>query len=119
MDSRLKTSNLILRTPELPADVIVITLEELHELQDIFDLRTVSKQFDALVVPLSYRHVHLTGRIVGAFAFNQGLDNSSITQLQVARDVRNHARHLTIKRTLDWSLVARLIESLANLRSFT
>ena len=95
-------------------------LEKLHELQDVSNLRTVSKRFDALIVPLYYRRVHLTKRILVPFAYKQGLnDDASTVQLQVARDVRNHARHLTIKRNLDWSLVAKLIKMLRNLRSFT
>lgn len=107
-------------TPELPADVILTILEELHEIQDISNLRTVSKRFDALIVPLSYRYVYLTERILVPFAHEQELnDDASTVQLQVARDVRNHARHLTIKRNLDWSLVAKLIKLLRNLRSFT
>ena len=89
-------------TPELPADVILTILEELHEIQDISNLRTVSKRFDALIVPLSYRYVYLTERILVPFAHEQELnDDASTVQLQVARDVRNHARHLTIKRNLD------------------
>lgn len=117
MGSPLTTSNLRLRTPELPADVILTILEELHDLQDISNLRLVSKQFDALVVPLCYRHVHLTDRVVGAFSPKQELRDA--TQLQVARDVRNHARHLTIKRALDCASVVILVESLASLRSLT
>ena len=105
--------------PELPADVILTIVEELHKRQGISHLRVVSKQFDALIVPLSYRHVHLTERIVAPFAFKQELYDPLVVQLQVARDVKNHARHLTVKRNLDWSSVAKLIRSLVNLRSFT
>ena len=119
MDTPLMTPNVIPSTPELPADVILTILEELHKRQSISHLRVVSKQFDALIVPLSYRHVHLTDRIVAPFAFKQELYDPSIVQLQVARDVKNHARHLTVKRSLDWSLVAKLIQSLAQLHSFT
>ena len=123
-DAPLTPSPLILGTPELPAVVILSILGELHEIQDIPNLRIVSKQFDTLIVPLSYRHVYLTERILAPFANEQELnDDASTVQpqaaLQVARDVKNHARHLTIKRNLDWSSVARLIESLRNLRSFT
>ena len=106
-------------TPGLPPDVILTILEELHKRQGISHLRVVSKQFDALIVPLSYRHVHLTERIVAPFAFKQELYDPLVVQLQVARDVKNHARHLTVKRNLDWSLVAKLIQSLVNLHSFT
>lgn len=120
MDVPLTPFILIPGTPELPAEVISSILEELHEIQDISSPRIVSKQFDALIVPLSYRHVHLTKRILAPFACEQELnDDASTVQLQVARDVRNHARHLTIKRNLDWSLVAKLIKLLRNLRSFT
>ena len=111
--------NLISGTPELPADVILTILEELHQRQSISHLRVVSKRFDAIVTPLSYRHVHLTDRIIAPFALKQELYDPSIVQLQVARDVQNHARHLTVKRNMDWSLVAKLIRSLVNLRSFT
>ncbi len=99
--------------------MLLTILEELYDLQDFSNLRLVSKQFDALVVPLSYRHVHLTDRIVGMFASKQETYDLSITQVQVAGDVRNHTRHLTIKRALDWSSVARLVESLTHLQSFT
>ena len=119
MKSPLTTSNVALRTPELPADVIVTVLEELQDLQNICNLRVVSKQFDALIVRLCYRHVHLTDRIVEGFAPKQGECDASITQLQVARDVKHHARHITINRALDWALVAKVIESLVYLRSFT
>ena len=67
MDSSMTTTGLIFRTPELPADVILTILEELYDLQNIFNLRLVSKQFDALIVPLSYRHVQLTDPIVHVF----------------------------------------------------
>lgn len=120
VDATTTPSTLVLNTPELPAEVILSILEELHEIQDTSGLRTVSKQFDALIVSLSYRHVHLTERILAPFINEQKLnDDASTVQLQVACDVKNHARHLTIKRNLDWSSVARLIESLRNLRSFT
>ena len=119
MDSPSTTSNVILRATELPADVILTILEELQDLQDISNLRLVSKQFDALIVRLSYRHVHLTDRIVKAFSPKQEECDPSITKLQVALDVRNHARHITINRALDWALVAKVIESLVCLRSFT
>lgn len=119
MDAPSTPSSLFLGTQELPADVILIILEELHEIQQISNLRVVSKQFDALVAPLSYRHVHLTDRIVAPFALKHELYDPSIVQLQVARDVRNHARSLTINRNLDWSLAAKLIRSLKNLGSFT
>ena len=105
--------------PELPADVLLTILEELHKRQGLSHLRVVSKQFDALIVPLSYRHVHLTERIVAPFALKQGRYDPLVAGHQVARDVKNHARHLTVKRGLDWSLVAKLIQSLVNLRSFT
>ncbi|KAL9073594.1 MAG: hypothetical protein Q9161_002834 [Pseudevernia consocians] len=112
-------SNLFLATQILPADITLIVLEELHKIQRISDLRVVSKQFDALIVPLSYRHKHLTDRILAPFAFKQELHDPSVVQLQVAHDVRLHTRHLTVNRKLDWSLVAKLIRSLRNLRSFT
>lgn len=120
MDAPLTPFTLIPGTPELPAEVILSILEELHEIQDISTMRIVSKQFDALIVPISYRRVHLTKRILAPFACEQELDDdASNVQLQVARDVKNHARHLTIKRNLDWSLVAKLIKLLRNLLSFT
>lgn len=119
MDAPSTPSSLFLGTQELPADVILIILKDLHEIQQISNLRVVSEQFDALVAPLSYRHVHLTDRIVAPFALKHELYDPSIVQLQVARDVSNHARSLTINRNLDWSLVAKLITSLKNLRSFT
>ena len=119
MEFPLTTSNVILRTPELPADVILTILDELQDLQDISNLRLVSKKFDALIVRLCYRHVHLTDLIVEAFSPKQEECDVSITQLQVARDVRNHARHIAINRALDWASVARVIESLVHLRSFT
>lgn len=109
-------SDLTLEVLELPADVILTILEDLHNIQGISNLRIVSKQFDALVTPLSYRHVHLTDRILAPFALNP--DASSVQQ-QVAHDVKNHTRHLTIKRSLDWMLVAKLLKSLNNLQSFT
>ena len=120
MEAPLTPFTLMPSTPGLPAEVILSILKELHEIQDIPTLRIVSKQFDALVVPLVYRHVHLTKGILAPFACEQELDDDASTvQLQVARDVRNHARHLTIKRNLDWRLVAKLIKLLRNLRSFT
>ncbi len=120
VDAPLTALTLTPGTPELPADVILTILEALHEIQDVSNLRTVSKRFDALIVPLSYRHVYLTKRILVPFAYEQELnDDASSVQLQVARDVRNHARHLTIERNLNWSLVAKLIKLLRNLRCFT
>lgn len=124
VDAPLTPFTLIPGTPELPADVILTILEELHEIQNISNLRVVSKQFDALIVPLTYRHVHLTERILAPFADELELDDDvSNVQFQVAlqviRDVSNHARHLTINCNLDWSFVAKLIKSLRNLRSFT
>ena len=116
VDAPLTPFTLTSGIPELPADVILTILEKLHELQDVSDLRTVSKRFDALIVPLSYRRVHLTNRMLISFALD---DDASTIRLQVNRDVRNHARHLTIKRNLDWSLVAKLIKMMRNLRSFT
>ena len=119
MDALLMAPKVISSTPELPADVILTILEEIHKKQGISHLRVVSKQFDSLIIPLSYRHVHLTERIVAPFALEQELHDPLVVQLQVARDVKHHTRHLTVKRNLDWSLVAKLIQSLVNLRSFT
>ena len=119
MEPSLLSPNLLSRTPELPADVILTILEELHKVQSISHLRVVSKQFEALATPLAYRHVHLTERIVAPFAFPPELYDPMIVHLQVARFVKLYARHLTVKRDLDWFLVAKLIKSLDNLRSFT
>lgn len=119
MDNSLASASLLPRTPLLPAEVTAIILDELHETQYLPDLRVVSKQFDALIVPLVYRHVCLTDRIVEPFESEQELYAPSIVQLQVARHVRQHARHLTVDQRLDWSLVANLIRSMANLKSVT
>lgn len=119
MDVLSMHSHLFLGTQELPADVILLILEELHKIQHIPNLRVVSKLFDALIVPLACRDVHLTDRIIAPFAFKAELYDPSIVQFQVARDVTNHARHLTVERNLDWSLVAKLIRSMENLQSFT
>ena len=83
-------------TPKLPADIIFAILKEIHKIQGISYLHVVSKQFDALIAPLCYRHVHLTDRIVAPFAFKQELLDPFLVQLQVASDVRHHARHLTV-----------------------
>ena len=91
MAALLRSFGLFPRIPLLPADVTLIILEELPKIQSILCLRVMSKQFDALIVPLAYRRVYLTKNIVTPFASEIELHAPSIVQLQVARYVRQHA----------------------------
>lgn len=76
-------------------------------------LRLVSKQFDALVVPIMYRHLVLTKRVLTCF----GKDVNDRARLQVAQDVRHHTKCVGIdNHQLRWPLVGELLRSLEDLR---
>lgn len=74
----------------LPLDVLIMVFEELHRLSPrrFSSLRLVSKQFDALVVPIVYRHLILTNGVLACFGNRIGRK----AQLQVAQDVRRYTR---------------------------
>lgn len=110
-------SEMSLRTT-LPSDILIMVLEDPHHLSStsFSMLRLVSRQFDALIVPILYRSVRLTSRVVRTFANPETLTPD---QLQVGRDVREHTRTISIDEILDWSLVTKMLETMNLLKSLT
>ena len=58
-------------------------------------MRLVSKQFNRLVTPLAYRHILLNNNIIASLVPNE--ITLAPHELQVAHDVREYTRHVTLK----------------------
>lgn len=78
-----------------------------------FRLRLDSNQFDALVVPIIYRHLVLTKAVVAYF----GKDVDDEAQLQMAQDVPRYSKAVGIDDyQLNWHMVGELLSSVRDLR---
>ncbi len=103
--------------PALPSDVLIIIFSMIGETAVPSKLRVVSMQFDDLLVPLIYRQFSLNNHVVGCF--QQDATERSAVQLQIAKDIRTHTRHVLIDRELHWPSVLQLLYSLKNLQDLT
>lgn len=101
----------------LPGDVLRMVFEELNAStpRKLPGLRLVSKQFDALVVPMVYRKIILNKDLVACF--EKGLSDQS--RLEVARKIRGYSRMIVFRgHNLGPHLnpVVELLKSLRELR---
>jgi len=91
----------------LSLDVLILVFEELHKLSPhrFSRFRLVSKQFDALVVPIVYRHLVLTNGVLACF----WRPCDRVALLQVAQNVRRYTRGVEMDcHRLNWRLVEEL-----------
>lgn len=105
----------------VPSDVLILILENLNDIAptSLSDLRTVSNCFDSFVVPIVYRHVNLTPRIVARCAVGQRSKSHDKAGLQVVRDMRKYTRHVSIGVVLNWSWVNHILQEKGHLVSIT
>lgn len=100
--------------PALPAELLLIVFELAHETAALSVLRAVSRQFNQLVVPIIYHQVTLTDRVIACFQITT--PERSPSQLQVAKDICKHTRHISIDKELHWPSVLKLLYSLDKLQ---
>ena len=95
-----------------PAEISLLIFEDLNQSPPLSlpALRVVSRQWDAFITPLVFRHVKLTYAIVGCFG-EQRIPQSSFREAFAAK-IRAHTRGITIDRLLYWLLVVMLLKSL-------
>lgn len=100
----------------LPVDVFALVLEQLHKIApaQLFLLRHVSKDFDALITPIVYRNIILNNKIVSCFRDQ----SSQITPLQwrVVSKVSLYTQYITIGRSLEWNTTIALFGTLRELK---
>ena len=99
--------------PALPPEVLLITFNSAHETAALSVLRIVSRQFDLLIVPIIYRQVTLTAKVVACV--QQSTPERSATQLHIAKSICKYTRHVSINKELHWPSVLRLLYSLEKL----
>ena len=105
---------------KLPPDILIMIFEELlGKHPSISSLRLVSQQFNDLVLPISYRHVVLSDRIVDSNFCDYNNETASSYKMQVKRDVSRYAQHITIKEDFHAGNLHKLLFSLASFRSLT
>lgn len=116
--SRLSTLSLGIT---ILSDVLIPILEDLNDIapNSLPDLRTVSKQLDGLIVPILYRHINLTPRVIARSAVGKDPDTHNKAKFQVAGDMRRYTRHVSIGVVLDWSLVTHMLQEIEHLVSLT
>lgn len=81
------------------------------------DLRLVSKQFNSLATPLSYRHINLNKRAIESLVSNRATLRPH--KLQVARDIREYTWHVTLQGEIPEEHLGRAFGSLKYLREVT
>lgn len=109
-----------------------------QEFQSLRSLRLVSRQFEDLAVPIAYRHVTLTARLVAAYvtprehtpprlvpsarsgspeviARNELL--SLVQQTPFHHQMSIYTKHVTVDRELEWFSAGIMLRDLDNLQS--
>lgn len=110
-------ANLPLNQRRCPADVLLLIFEELSHTApaSLRSIRLVSRQFDALVNPIIYRHLKLNDALVKCFKIDE--DTNVPSEVVDARKsvrcaVCAFTRRITINEAQDWVSVVHLLLSL-------
>ncbi|MCJ1458230.1 hypothetical protein MMC28_008601 [Mycoblastus sanguinarius] len=104
---------------QLPSDILIMIFEELRDSPSLPGIRLVSSQFNQLIIPITYRHIVLTNRILAVYPLGSKLCDEHISAAQATKNIELYTRHITINRPLKWLLLMKLLESLENLRYVT
>ena len=112
--------NPVMSRAKIPAEILCMIVETVLAQQlptSFFDLRLVSKQVNSLVTPLLYRHIILNKHIIVSLVPNQA--TLSPHMLQVAHDVREYTRHVTLQGDFPEEHLGSIFRSLKHLREVT
>lgn len=80
-------------------------------------LRLVSKQFNAVITPLFYRHIVLNGRIIMLLVSSAA--TLAPDKVQIACNIRSFTQHVTLKGELPAEHLKSAFDSLKHLRLVT
>ena len=114
-EARIGKQLALMSLPEqcsVPRDILVMIVEELADDSTCLrKLRFVSRLLDDIVVPILYRYLDLTNKLLEAYVLERELSvlslkpkygNAAATQ-RVQLQMRCHTRHITIDRSLSSS----------------
>ena len=95
------TQVVMVSEPKLPPDIMVQVFDLLQKSKaSLPEMRLVSSQFDYLIVPIMYRVVNLSEKMIDTFDQKPDLENWAIGQLHMSL----YTRHVMIRKPKDRSL---------------
>ena len=107
--------------PKLLADILRMVMELLLALKlprkFFFLLRLVSRDFNALITPLLYRHIVLNNRSV--LLLVSSVATLPLYKAQVLHNIRRYTQHVTLEGTLPERELESALDSLKYLRLVT
>lgn len=102
-------------------ELLVMILRAFHKSssESLPELRLVTKQFDNIIVPITYNHITLMPKLIQYVFDNLESNVNHTVNWQVTQDLYRYARHIAIKELVDWEVVDILLRRLHELETFT
>ena len=105
----------------LSPELLVMILKAFHKSspESLPELRLVTKQFDSIIVPITYNHITPTPKLIQCVSNNRESSVHLVAEWRVTQDICRYTRHIAIKELLDWEVVDILLRRLRELKTFT